>query len=73
MVKNITQKVEECMITSRQIRHDAFHKGEEGEKAKEISKDDRMRFEKQVDELLAKQKNEVDSLAAAKEKELMTI
>jgi ribosome recycling factor len=73
MVKNISQKVEECMITSRQVRHDAFHRGEEAEKAKEISKDDRMRFEKQVDELLAKQKTEVDSLAAAKEKELMTI
>jgi ribosome recycling factor len=73
MVKNISQKVEECMITSRQIRHDAFHRGEEAEKAREISKDDRMRFEKQVDELLAKQKTEVDSLAATKEKELMTI
>jgi ribosome recycling factor len=73
MVKNISQKVEECMITSRQVRHDAFHRGEEAEKAKEVSKDDRMRFEKQVDELLAKQKTEVDSLASAKEKELMTI
>ena len=73
MIKNIGQKVEECMITSRQVRHDAFHKGDQAEKNKEISKDERIRFEKQVDELLSKQKTEVDSLAAAKEKELMTI
>jgi ribosome recycling factor len=73
MVKVIGQKLEDCMVTSRQIRHEAFHKGEQAEKSKEISKDDRIRFEKQVDDLLSKQKNEVDQLAAAKEKELMTI
>lgn len=73
MVKVISQKVEECMITSRQIRHDAFHQGEQAEKNKEIGKDERFHFEKQIDELLAKQKTEIDALAAAKEKELMTI
>jgi ribosome recycling factor len=73
MVKNIGQKVEECLITSRQIRHDAFKRGEQAEKDKDISKDDRLRFEKQVDELLSKQKTEVDAVAAVKEKELMTI
>ncbi len=73
MAKSIGQKVEECMISSRQVRHDAFHRGEQAEKVKEIGKDERLRFEKQIDDLLAKQKTEVDSLAAAKEKELMTI
>jgi ribosome recycling factor len=73
MVKIIGQKVEDCMITSRQIRHEAFRRGDQAEKDKEISKDDKARFEKQVDELLAKQKSDVDTLAATKEKELMTI
>jgi ribosome recycling factor len=73
MVKIISQKVEECMVTSRQIRHEAFHKGDQAEKDKDIGKDERIRFEKQIDDLLAKQKTEVDALAAAKEKELMTI
>ena len=73
MVKIINQKVEECMVTSRQARHEAFHKGDQAEKDKEISKDDRIRFEKQIDELLSKQKTEVDALSASKEKELMTI
>lgn len=73
MVKNIGQKVEECMITSRQIRHDTLRRAEQAEKDKEIGKDERFHFEKQIDDLLAKQKAEVDQLAAAKEKELMTI
>jgi ribosome recycling factor len=73
MTKVIGQKVEECMISSRQIRHDAFRAGDQAEKDKEISKDDKARFEKQVDELLAKQKSEVDQLSQNKEKELMTI
>jgi ribosome recycling factor len=73
MVKIISQKVEECMVASRQIRHDAFHKGEQAEKDKDIGKDERLRFEKQIDDLLSKQKADVDVLAAAKEKELMTI
>jgi ribosome recycling factor len=73
MVKIISQKVEDCMITSRQGRHDGFKKLEQAEKDKDISKDDRIRYEKQIDDLLSKQKTEVDQLAAAKEKELMTI
>jgi ribosome recycling factor len=73
MTKVIGQKVEECMISSRQIRHDSFRRGDQAEKDKEISKDDRLRFEKQIDELLAKQKTEIEQLSAAKEKELMTI
>jgi ribosome recycling factor len=73
MVKIIGQKVEECMISSRQARHDAIKKAEQAEKNKEMGKDERFHLEKQIDDLLAKQKTEVDQLAAAKEKELMTI
>jgi ribosome recycling factor len=73
MVKAVGQKVEDCMISARQIRHEAFHTGEQAEKGKTISKDDRFHFEKQIDELLAKQKNEVETLAKEKEKEIMTV
>jgi ribosome recycling factor len=73
MVKIIGQKVEDCMITSRQVRHDAHKRIEQSEKDKDISKDERARLEKQVDDLLAKQKSEVDRLSQVKEKELMTI
>ncbi|HSX18326.1 MAG TPA: ribosome recycling factor [Candidatus Saccharimonadales bacterium] len=73
MVKILHQKVEECLISARNARHEAFHRGEQAEKDKDIGKDERLRFEKQVDELLTKQKNEVDELAKAKEEEILTV
>jgi ribosome recycling factor len=73
MVKIVGQKLEDCMITARQIRHEAFHRGEQAEKAKEIGKDERLRFEKQVDELVSAQKHEAESLAKAKEQEILTV
>jgi ribosome recycling factor len=73
MVKILNQKVEDTLITARQLRHEALHQGDQAEKSKQIGKDDRLRFEKQVDELLAKQKNEVELLAKTKEQEILTI
>lgn len=73
MVKVLHQKVEDTFITARKIRHEAFHQGEQAEKGKDISKDDRLRFEKQIDELVAKQKSEIESLAVTKEREIMTV
>lgn len=73
MVKVIGQKVEECLITARQARHDVLKKVEQAEKDKQISKDEQARTEKQIDELLVHQKNEVESLAQAKEHEIMTV
>ena len=73
MVKVLHQKVEDCLISARNARHEAFHTGEEAEKAKQIGKDERLRFEKQIDELLAKQKNEIEQIAKAKESEILTV
>lgn len=73
MVKALHQKVEECMVTARQARHDALHKIQEAEKAKLVGKDERFGLEKKVDELVAKQKDEVDSLAKGKEQEILTV
>jgi ribosome recycling factor len=73
MVKVLNQKVEETFISARQIRHDAMHRGDQAEKDKEIGRDDKQRFEKQLDELLTNQKTEIDSLARAKEQEVLTI
>ena len=73
MVKVLHQKVEDCLIAARQARHEAFHKGEQAEKDRQIGKDERLRFEKQVDEQIAKQKAEVDELAKAKEQEITTV
>lgn len=73
MVKVLHQKVEETMVSARQIRHEALRQGEQAEKDKQISKDERFNFEKQVDSALAKQKEELDSLAKTKEQEILTV
>ena len=73
MVKILHQKLEECLISARNSRHEAFHRGEQAEKAKQIGLDERLRFEKQVDDLLAKHKTEVENLTKAKEQEILTV
>lgn len=73
MVKVLHQKVEDCMISARNARHESLHKVEQAEKDRQISRDELERFKKQVDELLAKQKEEVDQLAKSKESEILTV
>lgn len=73
MVKVVNQKLEESLISARNARHEAFRKGDQAEKSGEIGKDERQRLEKQIDEALAKQKAEVESLAKAKENEITTL
>lgn len=73
MVKILHQKLEESMITARNARHDAMRQAEQAEKDKRIGKDERFSLEKQVDELLSAQKTEAESLAKAKEREILTV
>lgn len=73
MVKVLHQKVEDCLVTARQARHEAFRKGEQAEKAKQLGKDERLHFEKQIDELMTKHKAETEALAQAKEQEIRTV
>lgn len=70
MAKILGQKVEETMITARNARHEALHKADDD---KTLSKDDKFRLEKQIDDLLAKQKTEVEALAKTKEHEILTV
>ena len=73
MVKVLHQKIEDAMIAARNARHEAIRISDQAEKDKDIGRDERLRFEKQIDDLLAKQKTEIDNLAAEKEKDILTI
>ncbi len=73
MVKIVNQKLEECLITARAVRHEAMHLAEQAEKDKDIGKDERFGLEKQIDELLASQKLESEGLAKLKEQEILTV
>lgn len=70
MVKIVHQKLEDAAIAARNARHDALRKADDN---KDMSKDERFRLEKQIDELLAGQKTQADGLAKAKETEILTV
>ena len=69
----LNQKVEDTMIATRQIRHEVLHELDVAKKSKTIGEDEAARLEKQIDNLLAGQKNEIDKQTAVKEKEIMTV
>ncbi|MBX4188833.1 ribosome recycling factor [Candidatus Saccharibacteria bacterium] len=73
MVKVLHQKLEDCMIAGRNARHDALRAVEQAEKDKDIGKDERFGLEKQIDELLAKQKTEAETITKTKEQEILTV
>jgi ribosome recycling factor len=73
MVKILGQKVEEALISARNARHEAMRIGDQAEKDKQMGRDERLRFEKQIDELLAKNKTEIEQLQQVKEQEITTL
>lgn len=73
IAKQLGEKVEDCMISIRGVRHDALKDLEQAKKDKEISEDDFKRTVKQIDDIMAKTKNDVDAKAKAKETEILTV
>lgn len=72
-VKVLGNKAEDAMISMRNARHEALKAAEEAKKSKELTEDDLNSIKKQLDELLANQKTEVDRLSKAKEQEILTV
>lgn len=73
IVKQLSEKVEESMIAQRAIRRDVMNDFDAAKKDKDVSEDEYKRLSKQVDDLMAKYKSEVDAVARAKEAEIMTV
>ncbi len=73
IVKQLSSKVEDCMIAFRGVRHEALDTLNEAKKDKDISEDDYKRYSTQVEDLMNKQKLGVDAAAKAKETEIMTV
>jgi len=73
IVKQLNEKVEETHIACRNIRHDALDSAKKAKNDKTISEDDYNRIEKQVDELMAKTKTDIETAAKNKEQEIMTV
>lgn len=73
IVKQLYEKAEEAHIVARTIRRDILDLAKKAKNDKQLSEDDLSRVEKQVDELMAKNKAEVEATAKAKEQEIMTV
>lgn len=73
IVKQLGEKVEDCMIAMRGVRRDAMTELDDAKKDKDISEDDHKRFTQQIDENMTKHKTSVDGIAKAKETEIMTV
>ena len=73
ITKQVGIKVEDCMITMRNIRHEALKDADTAKKDKLMTDDDYSRLQKQIDEEMTRQKAEVEKLAKAKEQEILTV
>lgn len=73
IVKQLGEKVEDCRISLRNVRHDALKEAKVKKESKQMSEDDVKRAEKELDALVAKMQAELDTYAKAKEQEIMTI
>jgi ribosome recycling factor len=72
-VKVLNGKAEDTLISMRSARHDALKEAEESKKKREITEDDLNSVKKQLDELMAKEKAQIDGLAKAKGQEILTV
>ncbi len=72
-VKLVGSKVEDCMVSLRNIRHDAMRSIDQAKKDKEIGEDEAKNLQKQIDEAMAAMKADVEAAQKAKEQEIMTV
>jgi ribosome recycling factor len=73
IVKQLSEKKEECFVSMRQGRHDGMDKLKKLKQDKEISEDDQKRYEAQIDEAMNGTKADVEAFAKTKEAEIMTV
>ncbi|MDZ7744275.1 MAG: ribosome recycling factor [Candidatus Saccharibacteria bacterium] len=72
-VKLVGTKLEECMVSMRNVRHDANKEIDQAKKNKDISDDDAKHLQKQVDTAMGEVKSQAETHAKAKEQEIMTV
>jgi len=73
LIKVVGHEAEHARVAVRNIRRDANHKMKELQKNKELSEDDEHRAEDEIQKLTDKYVAEVDSVAKAKEDELLEV
>lgn len=73
LAKQVGSRQEDCMVTLRNIRHDALGAIDRAKKDKAIGEDDAKRLEKQVDDAMNKARADAEAAAKTKEQEIMSL
>lgn len=73
IAKQLGEKVEECRIALRNIRHDALKAAKKAKDDKSIAEGEQQRAERTIDQLVGDIQSKLDAAAKAKEAEIMTI
>ena len=73
LAKQVGQKQEEAMINLRSIRHEAMDAIDNAKKDKQLGEDDAKRLSTQVEDAMSKAKADAETIAKAKEREILTI
>ena len=73
MVKQLGEKVEECRIALRNVRHDGLKDAKTKKDNKELSEDDYKGIEKALDDEMKKFQLLIDQISRDKEQEVMTV
>lgn len=73
IAKQIGEKIEDAAVRMRSARHEAFKQIDQAKKDKQIGEDEAKRMEKTIDEGMNRHRQQMDSIAKAKEKEILTL
>jgi ribosome recycling factor len=73
IAKQLGEKVEECRIALRGIRHDALKAAKKAKDDKDIPENEAQRAERTIDQRMSDMQGKLEAAAKAKETEIMTI
>ncbi|MDO4459765.1 MAG: ribosome recycling factor [Clostridia bacterium] len=73
LVKDVSKMAEEAKVHIRNVRRDAMDDLKKKKKANELTEDDLKTAEKKIQDITDKKVKEVEAVASAKEKELMSV
>jgi ribosome recycling factor len=73
MTKQISEKVEDCLVRMRNIRHEAMDSIDQLKKDKDVGEDEAKRLQKKVEDMMGEQRKKVEDNAKDKEKEILTL
>lgn len=73
MAKVVREKAEACNVSMRNARHESLNGAKEKEKAKELTQDQVVKLQKDLDKLIEDYHKKVQEIVKAKEQELMSV